>query len=76
MNRKEEVADVKSFFVMIAFLFFGVMGGYLVPLFLHDVANFPTVVPICILLGMVLSMQILTYMSQTGLLQKLAKKMT
>ncbi|WYP28077.1 hypothetical protein NSQ54_08325 [Alkalihalobacillus sp. FSL W8-0930] len=67
---------MKSFLLMIAFMFFGVVGGYLVPLFLHDIVGFPIELPICVLLGLVLSMQVLNYMTQTGLLEKIAKRIT
>ncbi|MCM2676312.1 hypothetical protein [Alkalicoccobacillus plakortidis] len=67
---------MKNLFLMLFFLFFGIVGGYLVPLFLHDISNFPIELPVCVLLGMVLSMQILNYMTQSGLLEKITKKIT
>ncbi len=57
-------------------MFFGIVGGYVVPLFLHDIVGFPIELPICVLLGLVLSMQVLNYMTQTGLLEKIVKRIT
>lgn len=61
---------MKSFYYISVALIIGTVVGYLVPLILFDILNFPIELPICVLLGMVLSMQVLNYLKQNEIIRK------